>query len=147
MVYVMSDIHGKYDMYMNMLEKIGFSDDDILYVLGDVVDRGPEPAKILLDMMKRKNVVPLLGNHEAMAYPVLEKLADNDFDFNNPKYKKIWEMTARYGIPYFTNFINSDLDPNDFRSMCPLEKNTLITLFINGQKENISIEKAYEKYM
>jgi len=78
----MSDIHGKYDMYRNMLEKIRFSEDDILYVLGDVVDRGPEPAEILLDMMKRKNVIPLLGNHEAMAYPVLEKLAEVDFDFN-----------------------------------------------------------------
>ena len=65
-----------------MLEKIRFSDNDILYILGDVVDRGPEPAKILLDMMKRPNVVPLLGNHEAMAYPVLEKLADKEFDFN-----------------------------------------------------------------
>jgi serine/threonine protein phosphatase 1 len=82
MVYVMSDIHGEYNKYRRMLEKIRFSDDDIMYILGDVVDRGPEPAKILLDMMKRKNVVPLLGNHEAMAYPVLEKLADKDFDFN-----------------------------------------------------------------
>ncbi|MBR6834691.1 MAG: metallophosphoesterase, partial [Oscillospiraceae bacterium] len=53
MVYVMSDIHGEYDKYRRMLEKIRFSDNDILYILGDVVDRGPEPAKILLDMMKR----------------------------------------------------------------------------------------------
>ena len=61
MVYVMSDIHGEYDKYRRMLEKIRFSDNDILYILGDVVDRGPEPVKILLDMMKRPNVVPLLG--------------------------------------------------------------------------------------
>ena len=80
--HFITDIHGEYDKYRRMLEKIRFSDDDIMYILGDVVDRGPEPAKILLDMMKRPNVVPLLGNHEAMAYPVLEKLAEKEFDFN-----------------------------------------------------------------
>ena len=36
----------------------------------------------------------------------------------NPLYDPIWEMTAKYGIPYFSNFINSDMDPDDARSMC-----------------------------
>ena len=46
--YVMSDIHGCYDKYMKMLEKIGFSEDDTLYVLGDILDRGPHPVKVIL---------------------------------------------------------------------------------------------------
>jgi len=41
-----------------------------------------------------------------------------DFDWDNPAYQKIWEMTAKYGIPGFANFINSDMDPEDARSMC-----------------------------
>lgn len=64
--YVMSDIHGNYELYKKMLEKIEFSNTDELYILGDVIDRGPEPIKILQDMMRRGNIIPLAGNHEIM---------------------------------------------------------------------------------
>ena len=40
MIYAVSDLHGCYDKYRNMLEKIHFSETDTLYILGDVVDRG-----------------------------------------------------------------------------------------------------------
>lgn len=74
MIYAMSDIHGEYGKYARMLERIGFSEEDTLYVLGDVVDRGLEPVKILQDMAARENVYLLKGNHEAMAVYVLKKL-------------------------------------------------------------------------
>ena len=74
MHYVMSDIHGCYEEYRELLDKIAFSDNDVLYVLGDVIDRGPEPVKLLQDMMLRPNVIPLIGNHEYMALRVLRKL-------------------------------------------------------------------------
>lgn len=74
MTYVMSDLHGEYDKFIAMLEKIGFSDSDELYILGDIVDRGPHPVKILRRIMSMPNVYPLLGNHEVMAYEVLKKL-------------------------------------------------------------------------
>ena len=74
MVYVMSDLHGCFDKYKAMLEKIHFSEEDILYILGDVVDRGNDGIKILLDMMERKNVIPLLGNHDYTAKKLLELL-------------------------------------------------------------------------
>ena len=41
-----------------------------------------------------------------------------DFDWDSPKLKGLWEMTAKYGIPYFANFVNSDMKPEDVRSMC-----------------------------
>jgi len=40
------------------------------------------------------------------------------FDWESERFQPIWEMTAKYGIPYFSNFINSDMDPEDARSMC-----------------------------
>ena len=52
MTYVMSDLHGCYDKYRQMLEQIGFGDDDTLYILGDVIDRGEGGIDILLDMME-----------------------------------------------------------------------------------------------
>lgn len=67
MVYAISDLHGCYDLYIKMLEKIKFSDEDTLYILGDVTDRGEDGIKILQDMMKRKNVIPILGNHDYTA--------------------------------------------------------------------------------
>ena len=65
MHYVMSDLHGCYEEYLELLRKIRFSDEDVLYVLGDVIDRGPEPVTLLQDMMMRSNVIPLIGNHRS----------------------------------------------------------------------------------
>lgn len=70
MIYVISDIHGCYHEYIELLKKINFCDEDELYVLGDVVDRGPDPIKVLQDMMLRANVYPILGNHDYMALKV-----------------------------------------------------------------------------
>jgi len=64
MIYALSDLHGCFSLYKEMLEKIDFSDNDTLYVLGDCVDRGEEPISILQDMKKHKNIIPLFGNHE-----------------------------------------------------------------------------------
>lgn len=72
--YVISDLHGEYELYLKMLEKIHFSKGDMLYVLGDVLDRGPHPIQIILDLMKRPNVVCLAGNHEYMAIKCLKFL-------------------------------------------------------------------------
>jgi ribonucleoside-triphosphate reductase len=41
-----------------------------------------------------------------------------DFDWDNPNLAMIWKMTGKYGIPYFSNFVNSDMSPEDARSMC-----------------------------
>jgi len=52
------------------------------------------------------------------SFPIPTYNITREFDWDNPHYEKIWEMTAKYGIPYFSNFINSDMDPDDVRSMC-----------------------------
>ena len=67
MVYVMADIHGEYGKFIEVLEMINLTDEDTLYVLGDIVDRGPHPIRTLLKLMEMPNVVCLVGNHELMA--------------------------------------------------------------------------------
>ena len=74
MTYVMSDLHGQYEKYLQMLDMIHFSDNDDLYILGDVVDRGPQSAELLQDMSMRMNVFPILGNHDMTAVILLRKL-------------------------------------------------------------------------
>ncbi len=51
-------------------------------------------------------------------FPIPTYNITKDFDWDNPELDILWESTAKYGIPYFSNFINSDLDPEDARSMC-----------------------------
>ena len=64
--YVVSDIHGEDDRFHAMLQKINFSKEDTLYILGDVVDRGPHPVELLREIMATPNMKMLLGNHEFM---------------------------------------------------------------------------------
>jgi len=51
-------------------------------------------------------------------FPIPTYNIGKNFDWNDERFNPIWEMTAKYGIPYFANFINSDMDPEDARSMC-----------------------------
>ncbi|MBN1498777.1 MAG: ribonucleoside triphosphate reductase [Spirochaetes bacterium] len=51
-------------------------------------------------------------------FPIPTYNISKDFNWDNPNLNKLWEMTAKYGIPYFANFINSEMDPEDARSMC-----------------------------
>ncbi len=51
-------------------------------------------------------------------FPIPTYSITRDFDWDNPEIEPLWAMTARYGIPYFANFVNSDMDPEDARSMC-----------------------------
>lgn len=74
MHYVIADPHGEYDRYQRLLDLIGFSDVDTLYILGDVVDRGGIGGiDMLLDLMDRPNVIMLLGNHESMCLKAIDQ--------------------------------------------------------------------------
>jgi anaerobic ribonucleoside-triphosphate reductase len=55
---------------------------------------------------------------QVFTFPIPTYNITKDFDFDKPEYDLIWEMTAKYGIPYFSNFVNSDMSPEDARSMC-----------------------------
>jgi ribonucleoside-triphosphate reductase len=51
-------------------------------------------------------------------FPIPTYNITSDFDWDNKNLDNVWKMTAKYGIPYFSNYINSDMDPEDARSMC-----------------------------
>ncbi len=67
MVYVSSDLHGyPLERFLALLSSVNFSDEDYLFILGDVIDRGEEGVKILEWLLVQPNVELILGNHEAM---------------------------------------------------------------------------------
>ena len=52
------------------------------------------------------------------SFPIPTYNITPEFDWDKPELKPLWEVTAKYGIPYFANFVNSDMSPDDVRSMC-----------------------------
>lgn len=79
-LYVISDIHGEYDMFIAMLDRINFSEDDRLIVLGDIFDRGPKPLEVLEYIVTHKNIDFILGNHEEFFMDSFENEFRKDLD-------------------------------------------------------------------
>lgn len=81
------------------------------------------------------------SNGAVHSYPIPTYNIHKNFDWNRENETLLWEMTGKYGIPYFANFINSDMKPEDARSMCcrlRLDKRELVKrnggLFGSGEK-------------
>lgn len=120
--YVMSDIHGIYEKYKRMLQKINFSDSDKLIIIGDVIDRGPDGIRILQDMIKRENVEIIVGNHELMMLDALE-LKDNippGIDWLGAWYRNGGRVTA-----------------NNFAYLAKAEQNEIIKYLTTAQYERL----------
>lgn len=135
MIYVMSDIHGCYDKYIQMLEKISFSDSDILYILGDVVDRGPNGIKILLDIEKRENVFLFMGNHDYQAGILLSNLKLFE-DKNCPEeLASVYELWfSDGGKPTYEEYLQ--LSKAEQKKVLKVIKNALISkeIEVGGKK-------------
>jgi ribonucleoside-triphosphate reductase len=79
------------------------------------------------------------------SWPIPTYNITKDFDWDNPEYKPVWEMTAKYGIPYFSNFMNSDMNPDDARSMC-LDPGEEIIFKERGKIKREKIGKFVDNY-
>ena len=97
MQYAVSDIHGCYDKYIQLLHRLGLKDSDTLYVLGDMIDRGPDGLKILMDISMRPNVVPFLGNHEYAALTCLPWLMEELTEENTEPDVLLWRLQSTQG--------------------------------------------------
>ena len=64
MDYCISDIHGYYDLFCRLVDKIRFSGGDKLYVLGDIIDKGPDSIRLAKLLFSMPNVYCIAGNHE-----------------------------------------------------------------------------------
>ncbi len=74
-----------------------------------------------MDMLNRAFAeVMMEGDNKGrvFTFPIPTYNIGKDFNWESPRFEAIWQMTGRYGIPYFSNFVNSDMSPEDARSMC-----------------------------
>ncbi len=69
-------------------------------------------------------------------FPIPTYNLHKEFDWSNQEL--LWKMTGKYGVPYFANFINSDLKPEDTRSMCPLDCKTMVIVKSDGNGIRVS---------
>lgn len=100
-IFITSDLHGySLEKFKDFLDKVGFCDEDFLYILGDVIDRGPDGVKILKWLMLQPNVELLLGNHEAMMLAC-------DFLFDEITEDSISKLTGTKLNTYMTWVSNS----------------------------------------
>ncbi len=74
-----------------------------------------------LDMINRAFAEVMMegdAKGRVFTFPIPTYNITADFDWDNPNLDPVWKMTGKYGIPYFSNFVNSDMSPEDARSMC-----------------------------
>lgn len=132
--YVMSDLHGCRKEFKKMLEKINFSQNDKLYIIGDVVDRGRQNILLLQEIMETPNITLILGNHELM---MREALDTDDYDlwfynggiFTLKEYQKLSATEQQkildflYSLPLF---IDLTIGGRNYRLIhgAPLEDET-----------------------
>lgn len=114
MTYFISDIHGEYDLLLRLLDKIRFLPCDKLIVLGDMIDKGPYPVKVIKTLASLSNSICILGNHEyyfLKYYHMLMKRRQNNFDrvlkqlqayFSPDNTPLSWEYLDWVdGLPYY----------------------------------------------
>lgn len=84
LIYVTSDLHGyPLEQFQAMLRDAGFTNNDFLFILGDVIDRGPEGVELLRWIMDQTNMELILGNHESMLLScsfLFDPLTDENLD-------------------------------------------------------------------
>ncbi len=98
------------------------------YMVNEHVIIGGQPQmdkygdfQVEMDMINKAFAECMLegdASGQVFTFPIPTYNITKDFDFDKPEHELIWEMTAKYGIPYFSNFVNSDMKPEDSRSMC-----------------------------
>ena len=76
MIYLTSDIHGDFRTFQRLLRTIRFSDQDHMYILGDVMDKGKEPLRLLTAILQKKNMTLIKGNHEYLCERYLSGIID-----------------------------------------------------------------------
>lgn len=100
---------------------------------GKEVDFKYKDCKREMDMINKAILEVMIdgdADGRSFSYPILTYSITKDFDWDEESInnKLLFEMTSKYGIPYFSNYINSDMSPSDSRAMCPIHKDEKVCI-------------------
>jgi hypothetical protein len=99
----------------------GYMSEEPAIIGGELTDNNYNEYSDEMDMMNHAFAEIMNGGDakgRPFTFPIPTYNITKDFNWENDGLEPLWEMTAKYGIPYFSNFINSDMKPDDARSMC-----------------------------
>ncbi len=88
---------------------------------GELMEETYKDFQAEMDMLNKAFFEVMMegdSSGRVFTFPIPTYNITKDFDWDNKNLDGLWEMSAKYGIPYFSNFINSDMSPEDARSMC-----------------------------
>ena len=105
--FVMSDVHAEYELFMKLLSEIGFTEEDEIYIFGDIIDKGESSVRLAKYIFSQDNIFVSLGNHEyefLKLYEAQMQESDGDYDavlerlrayFPNDGHLLDWETVDR----------------------------------------------------
>lgn len=114
MIYVVSDVFGCKERFDALLKEIRFSKKDTLYVLGNILDKGPEPIALLIDLSYEPNIIPILGDRDYMAYRQLRLSQDHQKPTDAESISKMREWLATGGQTTLQGFLELEEEDRDW---------------------------------
>ena len=127
MIYLLADIHGRKEKFKRILEKINLRAEDKLFILGDVIDRGPDGITLLQEIIVNPQIILLLGNHEHMMREALEH-PNSEMDLHR----------------WYSN--GGRVTHNAYKKL-PDDEQQIVLNFIKGLPVNLSIIHNDHKYL
>lgn len=105
---------------MDLIPPSGLGAEGVI-IGGELQEDTYSDFQVEMDLLNRAFCEVMMAGDSSgriFSFPIPTYNITRDIDWESERLKPVWEMTAKYGIPYFSNFINSDMDPEDARSMC-----------------------------
>lgn len=155
MTYIVSDIHGEYDLFIKLLEKINFSNSDTIIICGDVVDKGIDSVKLLQYVLSKPNIKMIIGNHEydflKKYWALMQNALPNEFDkvlqelksyFVGDGYLLDWDtIDALESLPFF-------IEEKDFicvHAGVPIDKTNSIISLDKASCEDLVYDRQFKE--
>lgn len=153
MTYFVSDLHGEYELFCSLLEKINFSSDDTMYVCGDILEKGDNSLKLLKLICTQNNIHCVLGNHDRSFLNYYRKIMESsptDFDlvlqalqefFFDEDEALTWDMVDYLdGLPYY-------IEADDFicvHAGIPLDENGFLMDLDKVSEEQFIFDRRFK---
>lgn len=153
MTYFVSDLHGEYELFCQLLTKINFTDSDTMYVCGDILEKGDGSLKLLKLICSRDNIHSVIGNHDRFFLRFYRKIMENspkDFDivlkslrqyFFEDEGELSWEMVDYLdSLPLY-------IEKEDFicvHAGVPLDKNGCFLPFDSAEDDDFITNRRFK---
>ena len=140
MTYFVSDLHGEYELFCALIDKIHFSENDTMYVCGDILEKGDDSLKLLALISSMKNIHCVMGNHDRnfikFYHAIMEK-SPSDFDvvlnclrefFFDEAGELTWDMVDYLDmLPYYIEAddficVHAGIPLDENKKLLPLDK-------------------------